>query len=283
MAKSRNPRSSSRKFQKSKSNPARSCRFKGVTPRSHQGTLEIKKYDEHDLRKAESSPLSCGDAAGMNHVLDKLHPQIVANTAYVQLCRAMGVSEEFIDAAIPAALAFSEQMHPADPLERLALSQALIAHTRAAWLAHLATRQTDAHSICAMNEACGRASNTFSRLMAAIQQYRRPAASTTTVSIAQANVASQQVVQNLLKQESQKDDDQTGIGKPGALPKAAELLPIAERPALFAIKHQTDAAVDAQHRTAICGGNVTSRNERAKARRTVSRKNRFPKAGERDN
>jgi hypothetical protein len=280
MAKRRNPKSYSRK--KSKFDLARSDQSTDSARGSVQGTPEIPKSGERHLAKVESSDLRCSDIEGMSQLLDKLHPQIIGNVAYVELCQALGVGEDLIDAAIPASLAFSEQMNPVDPLERLAMAQALIAHARAAWLATLATSQKDPKSLCMINEASGRASHTFARLMNAIQQYRKPARTTTTVSIGQANLASQQVVQNVLKQEGHKYGDQTSIGHSGPAPRTTALPPNEERPALSAINHQEDAAMDEVHWTKNGPGEGSRKPQRAKARRAVGRKNRIQNADEGD-
>jgi hypothetical protein len=49
-----------------------------------------------------------------------------------------------------------------------------------------------------INEACGRAANTYRRLMLAIAEYRRPAGAEAPVAIRQASIAKQQVVQNVV-------------------------------------------------------------------------------------
>ena len=91
-------------------------------------------------------------------------------------------------------------MHPRDALERLALSQMLLVHGRVAWLSNCyRPKQTPRHL-----GLSARVSNDLGQLYpsdAAIREQREPENSSTTVSIGQANVAGQQVVQNLMKEE----------------------------------------------------------------------------------
>jgi hypothetical protein len=217
---------------------------------SRRTTKAIQKYRNQTAIQSQASISNVAEHAGVRGMLEKSHPNFVGNLAYISLCEAMGVSGVFLEAAVPSSLGFQEEMRPVDPLEGLALTQAFIAHARAAWLAQLATTQTNPQALCLISEASGRASHTFARLMNAILQYRRPASSTTTVSIGQANLAAgQQVVQNVLKHEGQKYDDQTRIGQSGPTAKTAALLPNAERPALPARRHSTNATLEAKHRT----------------------------------
>ena len=279
MAQRARSQASSRTIQKS--------RKKNKPPRQAKSMVRrtTPAVQEHpDNRSAHSlTPISnITEQAGMREMMEKMHPNFVGNLAYISMCEAMGISGDFLEAAVPSSIGFLEQMRPVDPLDGLALTQAYVAHARAAWLAKLATTQTNPQSLCLISEASGRASNTFARLMSAIQQYRRPAATTTTVSIGQANLAGQQVVQNVLKQGDQEDGDQTRIGQSGPTAKAAALLPNAERTALSAISRQADAAVDEEHRTPESRRKGAGQSKRVSARPAFSRKHRAPKAGEGD-
>ena len=109
----------------------------------------------------------------------------------------MGLPQELAESTALATLTFQEEMCPRDALERLALSQMLLVHGRVAWLSKLLPAQADAGSLGVVSEACERALGSFLRLMRAFREYREPKNSSTTVSIGQANVAGQQVVQNL--------------------------------------------------------------------------------------
>jgi hypothetical protein len=245
-----------------------------------QGTaLVVREHRNQIAVQSQASISDVADQVSARAMMERFHPNFVGNLAYMSMCEGMGITGDFLEAAVPSLIDFQEQMHPTDPLLALALTQALIAHGRAAWLAKLAAAQTNPKSLCLISEASGRASHTFARLMNAILQYRRPAA-TTTVSIAQANLAGQQVVQNVLNQEDQNHSDQTRIGQSGPASTTAALSPDGERPALVALNHQKDAAVEEKHRPTNVVGKVTRRDERAKARRAVSCKNRVPQADE---
>src|ERR1039457_1088329 len=145
-------------------------------------------------------------------LLERAHPVTLASMAYIHFSGQMGLPQELAEATGPATLTFQEEMHPRDALERLALSQMLLVHGRVAWLSKLLSDQTDAESLGTISEACERTLGSFIRLMRAIRKHREPKNSSTTVSIGQANVAGQQVVQNLMKEERrEKNDEQTRI------------------------------------------------------------------------
>jgi hypothetical protein len=147
----------------------------------------------------------------------KMHATFLGDAAYLHVSQQMSLPQELLEAANLGALSFPEQMHPKDALESLALTQALLAHSRAAWLTKLLTNQSDVNSLGVISDACEHASSTFGRLMRAIAEYRRPAACAPTVSIAQANVANQQIIQNGAKLEAKnKNGERTRIGNPGA-------------------------------------------------------------------
>lgn len=106
-----------------------------------------------------------------------------------------------MELALAAILSFQKQMHPKDGLERLALSQILMAHARTAWLTKLLAAETEATTLAVISEAAERASGTFARLTRAIAEYRQPKTSHATVSIGQANLAGQEVIQKVERQE----------------------------------------------------------------------------------
>jgi hypothetical protein len=69
-----------------------------------------------------------------------------------------------------------------------------------------------------INEACDRAANTFRRQMLALAEYRRPPRSDQFVAIRQANLANQQVVQNVESQKSQTGNASNEQGLPPVAP-----------------------------------------------------------------
>ncbi len=88
-----------------------------ATQRSEDGTI-VKKDPEH-IQLSPSEP-------DRTQILERAHPPIVAGVPYAVLTTAK--NDEFTALAGPAALSFVEEMCPRDGLERLALSQALLAH-----------------------------------------------------------------------------------------------------------------------------------------------------------
>jgi hypothetical protein len=185
---------------------------------------------------------------------------------------------ELCDLAAPAALTFIEEMRPKDGLERLALSQALSAHTRACWLTELMTRQTDAVGLSAISEASERAANTLARLMRAFREYREPKGATVSIAqVGQANLGHSQVIQNSLRQEvSQKSngDEQTRIISSGAPVEPKALLTIGQRLAGTPAQHPANPALDEKYRAKNAGGKSPSRSQCAKARRAKRRNHR---------
>ena len=90
--------------------------------------------------------------------------------------------------------------------------------------------------------------STFTRLMRTLDEYRRPQIANTTVSIGQANVAGNQLVQNIQNQETTaRHGNQTKIGLNRA-PINAEVIPAHTRGiAVTPNSHPTNAAVDKKH------------------------------------
>jgi hypothetical protein len=245
MAKRRKSKSSSRKTCKPSGVRHRKNRSLEIFSQTNGGHLEIA---HGGLAPAQLPASNKSEQDSKSQFLAAFHPQLLGNVAYFCLSKSMSLTGDLLEAAAPAVLAFQERMRPTDALEELALSQALITHARAAWLSTLAIKQTNAQSLAVMNEAADRASSTFARLMRAIREHRKPTNPSTTVSIAQANVAAQQIVQNIPGQESQKNhDEQTGI--PGEQATVtASVQAIDEGIAVAPNGHQTNEAVDKKHR-----------------------------------
>lgn len=209
----------------------------------------------------------------------------LASAAYLHVANEMGLPQELADAVIPATISFQEEMRPRDALERLALSQLLLTHSRASWLSQLATAQKDPQALGIISEACERASGSFVRLMRAFREHREPKNPSTSVSIAHANVAENQVVQNLLKQEAReggKDDERTR-----KLQDTAAFTPAlpanAGRTALPAANHSPNATVEKKHRAENRGRKGANSAERYKSRAAVSGHDRAAEAYDKDN
>jgi len=196
-----------------------------------------------------------------------LSPDFVGIPAYLRLSLKMSLPEAMVDAVGPGAISFVEEMQPKDPLERLAFSQLLLAYSRTVWLTRLMAGQTDPDSLQVVSEACERAAGTFGRLMRATSEYRSPAGPTTTVSIGQANVAAQQIVQNTHR-EAKKRDGRTGIGSAKAV-TAATLRPHREGKALAPSCNPKNTTVAAEYGPQDGSGKSPNRDERVQARRAV--------------
>ncbi len=81
--------------------------------------------------------------------------------------------------------------------------EALWAHARAARLSQLMADSSDINHTRTLSEAADRASNTFRRLMTALDEHRRPSAKTSRpTTFAQTNIAGQQIIQNNLSANS---------------------------------------------------------------------------------
>ena len=88
-------------------------------------------------------------------------------------------------------------MKPQDPAEEMLVSQLVLAHTRAMHLADMAMNQRNIDQIRIINEFADKASNTYRRLMLALDEYRRPRkGGDSYTQIQQANIANQQIVDN---------------------------------------------------------------------------------------
>ncbi len=127
------------------------------------------------------------------------HADVLGGITYKALSESAFNYKIFVDSSGPCALRLVEQQNPKDPLEKFAVMQALWTYARHARLAQLALRQSNISALQVVNEACDRAANTYRRLMLAIAEYRRPLGGESPVAIRQANIAQQQVVQNVEK------------------------------------------------------------------------------------
>ena len=217
-------------------------------------------------------------------LLERAHPVTLASMAYINFSGQMGLPQELAEATGPATLTFQEEMRPRDALERLALSQMLLVHGRVAWLSKLLSAQSDAASLGTISESCERTLGSFIRLMRAIREHREPKNSSTTVSIGQANVAGQQVVQNLMKEErrGKENDEQTRIMRETGSASPPPLPANQGRIALPADCHSTKPAVDKKHGPKNGRRKGAGSDERSASRPTISRRHCAAKAREKD-
>lgn len=211
-------------------------------------------------------------------LFEKAQPTCIGSAAYIYLSAKLALPPELMESTAAASMMLLEEMGARDALERLALSQVLLAHGRAAWLTKALTTQTDPNSVRAMSEACERATGNFVRLMRGFAEYRRPVNAATNVSIAQANLAKQQIVQAFIEGEGpgKKHDEQNRITQ--RLPVIIAALPAnPKRAALPAACDPTNQTVDKKYRTENSGRKTPGRDECVKARRTISRRTRVKK------
>jgi len=227
------------------------------------------------------------DQDSNDRALATLHPDLLADMAYVSLSDEMyPAQKQLLEMAAVAARSFQKQMRPKDALESLALTQAFMTHGRVAWLTKLAASQKDPQSLVTINEACDRASGTFVRLMRGISEYRQPKNLGTAISIGQANLAQQQVVQNIRKVRGKKNvDERTRIRRNSteAGGKAAETLPAIEQGAAVAPDRRlANSPMGEEHRAKKPGRKGANQHERPQTRRTLRRQRRAPETGEGD-
>jgi hypothetical protein len=208
-----------------------------------------------------------------------MHPDIVGDLAYAGLTETMFMPEALRDASWHAPVQFQQQMHAKDALERLAHSQILMAHARTAWLTRLATRQTDVNALAIILEACDRASSTFVKLMRATSEYHQPKSPSTNVSIGQANVAHQQIVQNVQRQEGRENAERTKMEGKGAF-DAGVISAVAQGVDIPEGRNPEKSTVEKEHGPNNSRGESRGIDECAQARGAFHRRRRIPKAGE---
>lgn len=127
-------------------------------------------------------------------------------------CDSPNSSPIVLAAARDSIAEFVHKMRPRDPLEKITLEQLIVNHARVLRLSQQACSQTDPEPAKLFHEACDGASGSFRRLMTAFNENRRPQQKAA-IAIDQANVANQQVVQNLKphrrkKRQTNKDSEE---------------------------------------------------------------------------
>jgi hypothetical protein len=261
------------------------------TPSSRRNMPTVPQLPSPVERKAQALALSGRGQLQLTplkeldqaQLLERAHPVALASAAYIHFSGQMGLPQELAEATGPATLTFPEEMRPRDALERLALSQMLLVHGRVAWLSKLLPAQSDAASLGIISEACERTLGSFIRLMRAIREHREPKNSSTTVSIGQANVAGQQVVQNLMKEERrEKNDEQTRIMRETGAASPPPLPANEGRIALPADRHSTKPAVDKKHGSKNGRRKGAGSDECSPSRPTISRRHCAAKGREKD-
>ncbi len=188
--------------------------------------------------------------AGANVLAAQMHPFVSAAAGQNDLW----VAEVFIDA-------IRESVQPRNAIEEMLLVQMAWTHARLARLSAIAHNQERRGNVQVVHSACDRAANTFRRQMLTLAEYRRPAQPNNFLAIKQANVAHQQVVQNVEDQNLRNEIASNEQGSaPPALPSIAAGIGI---PASNGAEKQ---AVAAKHRTQDGDGQGPIQAERDEAR-----------------
>lgn len=168
---------------------------------------------------------------------------------------ALNTAETFI-------ASIRESVQPRDAIEEMLVVQMAWTHARLARLSSIANNQEQRRNVLIVHDACDRTANTFRRQMLTLADYRRPAQPNNFMAIRQANVANQQVVQNV---ESPNGPDEKASNEQGSAPAA--LPSIAERIEHPAGNGAEKQAVAAEHRPQDGNRQGTIQAERDKARR----------------
>ncbi|MGA7626560.1 MAG: hypothetical protein WB630_16000 [Candidatus Acidiferrales bacterium] len=225
----------------------------------------------HNTSLQAASPVTSAPEVSQKSVMEKLHPHFLALHAYFGLSEAMG--NGLLDTAGVGAGNFL-QAKGGNSLLQLAHTLALLAHGRAAWLTQRAAVQTDPRSLAVHLQACERATATFLQLMRAIDENRQLPAfgdgrldkkTDSKISIGQANVGGQHLVQNIVKLElppKEDSNEQTRFLK-GAVINDESLSAVpggAQRPQSG---HPKKSPVDKKHRTKNRKGKGAGRKKRA--------------------
>jgi hypothetical protein len=166
---------------------------------------------------------------------------------------ALKTAEQFIQAIRDSVL-------PRDAIEEMLVVQMAWTHARLAKLSAIANNQEQRRNMQAVHDACDHAANTFRRQMLTLAEYRRPALPGNFMAIKQANIAHQQVVQNVENPQNEIASNEQGSAR-AALPPVVEGI---ELPAGNGAEKQ---AVAAEHRPQDNSWQGPIQAERNEARR----------------
>jgi hypothetical protein len=161
--------------------------------------------------------------------------------------------------------AMCESVQPRDAVEEMLLVQMVWTHARLGNLTVLANQQTTASNVRIVHDACDKAANTFRRMMLALADYRRPPQVAGFVAVRQANIANQQVVQNV-ENQNQNSDFRKPLTSNEQGSAAPALSPIGDRIDGPAGSGAAKQAMAAQHRPADGGRKDQVQSERYQTR-----------------
>jgi hypothetical protein len=163
--------------------------------------------------------------------------------------------------------AVRESVQPRDALEEMLVVQMAWAHARLARLSAIAHNQEQRGNVQVVHDACDRAANTFRRQMLALAEYRRPAQPGSFVAIRQANVANQQVVQNVENHTASSPNFRNPAASNEQGSATPALPPVAEGVEIPAGGGEAEQTVAGQHRPQDTRGKGPIETERSQARR----------------
>ena len=149
-----------------------------------------------------------------------------------------------------------DRMKPRDPLELMLIVQALGAHARVLHLTNLANQQTTLDRVRTTHEYADKASNTYRRLILALTEYcRPPRTGDSFTGIKQANIAAQQVVNNVEQRENTTNEQGSSniqhAENPPNCPEGGQTLSAEPQgPCIPESLRSQDEAVGAVHRSA---------------------------------
>ena len=148
-----------------------------------------------------------------------------------------------------------DELKPRDAIEEMLIEQLAVTHARVVKLSAQALIQKNEAWYRTLSEACDRAASTFRRLTVAFREYREPRR-TTVMAIQQANLANQQVVQQ--------------ISGPAEDNHARATLPtVAARPAITSGDDSQESAMGALDRSADSRGEEPVEHERVQTRAAI--------------
>jgi hypothetical protein len=188
----------------------------------------------------------------------RLQPVELSSVAYSMLAIKSFPQQDQLDSVVQANVSLLEEMQAQDPLERLVLSQLLLAHGRAVWLTNAMRTQSKVEMIPFLSEAAERASGTVVRLQRAFSEYREKSGAI------KAKKENADFRERYAGQKSAEHRPRRTVSNP-ALPAQPK------RPQLPPSRHSTQSAMDNEYRAADTRGEASSGNERPPARAKVRR------------
>ncbi len=213
------------------------------------------------------------DPAGYPRFARLVHRDLLAGGIYGPQMKDASGSEAFNESAWHYAIGNLNNMKPKDPIEEMLVMQAIWTHARVAKLSGLASQQSNLRALEIVNGTCDRAANTFRRLALALSEYRHPRSGDQFVAIRQANLADQQVIQNIENRNlpDEKVTIEKGSSVDGQETTQKALSSQSNRPAILEGVNPPSEAVAVGHRPPDAGRKGEGQDERSSPRRTVSR------------